>query len=217
MMLQNTLFRCGGAAILLSSRQCFKGSVWAKYKLLHSGRVLMTDDDSYSSVYQKEDDCGNLAVSLSKNIVTVAGRALTEQFTALGPHVLPLTEKGRYALSLARHYMMKKYVKSYYPDVIPPPVYRPDFRKCIDRFCIHAGGRAIIEGVQKKLGLSDRDVEPSFATLRNYGNTSSSSIWYELKYIEDSTDTCGRSAGERVLQIAFGSGFKCNSAVWLRL
>ena len=93
----------------------------------------------------------------------------------------------------------------------------PDFKRCIDHFCIHAGGRAVIEGVQKNLKLSDIDVEPSFMTLKSYGNTSSSSIWYELKYIEDNADRLKLQRGHRILQIAFGSGFKCNSAVWLKL
>jgi predicted naringenin-chalcone synthase len=49
------------------------------------------------------------------------------------------------------------------------------------------------------------------------GNTSSSSIWYELRFVEQASGARSIKKGQRVLQIAFGSGFKCNSAVWLRL
>ena len=45
------------------------------------------------------------------------------------------------------------------------------------------------------------------------GNTSSSSIWYELRYIEENMSL---KRGHKILQLAFGSGFKCNSAVWTR-
>ena len=51
-------------------------------------------------------------------------------------------------------------------------------------------------------------------TLWRYGNISSPSVWYCLGYSE----SAGRvKRGDRVWQIAFGSGFKCNSAVWKAL
>ncbi|CAN6843761.1 hypothetical protein Bca4012_049677 [Brassica carinata] len=76
---------------------------------------------------------------------------------------------------------------------------------------IHAGVRAVIDELQKNLQLSGEHVEASRMTLHRFGNTSCSSLWYELSYIESK----GRMRrGYRVWQIAFGSGFKCNYAVW---
>jgi 3-ketoacyl-CoA synthase len=89
--------------------------------------------------------------------------------------------------------------------------YIPNFKKAFEHFCVHAGGRAVLEEVQKNLGLLDIDMEPSKSALHRFGNTSSSSLWYELAYAEAK----GRVAkNHRVWQIGFGSGFKCNSAVW---
>ena len=59
--------------------------------------------------------------------------------------------------------------------------------------------------------LTPRDMEPSRATLARYGNTSSSSIWYELDYARRHM---GLRSGQKAWQIAFGSGFMCNSCVW---
>ena len=48
MMMQNTLFRCGGSAVLLSSNFRNRNTgAKAMYKLIHSGRTLLCDDDSY--------------------------------------------------------------------------------------------------------------------------------------------------------------------------
>jgi len=96
-------------------------------------------------------------------------------------------------------------------DMAPPKAYVPDFTKAVDHFCIHAGGRAVLDGVQKNLGLNDNHMKASRETLFDWGNTSSSSIWYEAEWIERFGDL---KKGQRILQVTFGSGFKCNSAVW---
>lgn len=92
--------------------------------------------------------------------------------------------------------------------------YIPDFKFAFEHFCIHSGGRAVLDEMEKNLQLTPWHLEPSRMTLYRFGNTSSSSIWYELAY----TESKGRmKKGDRTWQIAFGSGFKCNSAVWKAL
>ncbi|CAJ1373363.1 unnamed protein product [Effrenium voratum] len=215
MLLQNTLFRCGGCALLLSSRVL--DSMKAKYKLLYTFRSQLSDDNSYNCVYQKQDSEGNSGVALSKDIVKVAGRALRQNFVQLGPHVLPVREQVKV---LCNHFMMrlttlaKQRAWPLSARLATPEGYTPNFSKGIDHFCIHAGGRAVIEGVQKNLKLTERQIRPSVQTLYDWGNTSSSSIWYETEWIERFGDL---HPGERILQISFGSGFKCNSAVWVAL
>ena len=72
----------------------------------------------------------------------------------------------------------------------------------------------MLDTLQEKLNLSDEDMQASRYVLRNFGNTSSSSIWYELDYIEKNSNI---QPGDKVLQLAFGSGFKCNSMVLKKL
>merc|ERR1711920_305906 len=212
MLLQNSLFRCGGVALLLSSRRC--DAARAKYELLYTGRVQISDDESYQAVYEKEDSEGNRGVALSKEIVNVAGRAMKANFTQLGRSILPISEKLKVVSSRIAASVVSGARKLGLTDMQVPRSYVPDFTKAVDHFCIHAGGRAVIDGVQKSLDLAERYMEPSKRTLEDWGNTSSSSIWYEAEWIERFANL---QVGQRVLQIPFGSGFKCNSAVWRTL
>lgn len=201
MLLTNCLFRLGGAAILMSSRDQDKNK--AKYGLQQLERTNRAQDEqSYSCILQQVDEENKLGVSISKNTVTVAGQALKANMATLGPKVLPLTEQLRYGMFLLMQNMkMLRHGSSYIPD----------FRKAFEHFCIHPGGRAVISAIQKSLKMKEEDVEASRMTLYRFGNTSSSSVWYELSYIEAK----GRMRkGDRVWQVAVGSGFKCNSAVW---
>lgn len=202
MLLANALFRMGGVAILLSNKKRDKQT--AKYKLQHLIRTHMgSDDQSYRSVFQENDKSGHLGVALSKSLLHVAGKALKTNITDLGPAVLPYSEQLRYGWSV----ICKKIWKVGRQNEI----YLPNFKKAFEHFCIHAGGRAVIDAIEENLGLNKEDLEASRMTLYRFGNTSSSSVWYELCYLE----TKGRvKKGDRIWQISFGSGFKCNSAVW---
>ena len=72
-------------------------------------------------------------------------------------------------------------------------------------------------GIEKNMKLEKFHTEPSRMALLNFGNTSSSSIWYEMEYIMDEQKSNPLRKGDRIMQVAFGSGFKCTSGVWLRL
>ncbi|KAJ0257387.1 3-ketoacyl-CoA synthase 4 [Hirschfeldia incana] len=200
MLIPNCLFRVGGSAVLLSNKSSDKRR--SKYRLSHVVRTHRgADDKAFRCVYQEEDDTGRTGVSLSKDLMAIAGETLKTNITTLGPLVLPISEQILFFTTLV--------VKKLFNGKVKP--YIPDFKLAFEHFCIHAGGRAVIDELEKNLQLSPVHVEASRMTLHRFGNTSSSSIWYELAYIEAK----GRMRrGNRVWQIAFGSGFKCNSAVW---
>jgi len=205
-LLQNTLFRCGGAAILLSNR--WSDGYRATLKLLHCVRTQYVNEDSFGCVYETEDKEGHRGVRLHKDIVKVAGRAMEKNFTTLGPYVLPVSEQLKTGFWMLARWLGKRGFLDF--GKIKP--YIPDFKRGIDHFCIHAGGRGVIDGIEKNLQLTPSHVEASRHALYTYGNTSSSSIWYEMDYIRNYMSL---KRGQRVLQVAFGSGFKCNSAVWI--
>ena len=106
----------------------------------------------------------------------------------------------------------------------------PNFTRAFEWICVHTGGRAVIDAIENNLNLPSHVLEPSRLSLYRYGNVSSASIWYELELVAEYGNACGAEReggamppdggkrrlrkGDRIWQIAFGSGFKCNSAVW---
>ncbi|KAL6548352.1 3-ketoacyl-CoA synthase 20 [Orobanche gracilis] len=199
-LIPNCLFRAGGAAILLSNRSSDRHR--SKYELIHTLRTHKgADDRAYKCVYQDEDDEGKLGISLSRDLMAIAGETLQANITTLGPLVLPMSEQLLFLATLVARKVFKMKVKPYVPD----------FKLAFEHFCIHTGGRGVLDELAKNLQLGEQEMEPSRMTLYRFGNTSSSSLWYILAYAEAK----GRiQKGHRVWQIAFGSGFKCNSAVW---
>ena len=144
----------------------------AKYRLRHLVRTQTADDESYNAVYQCEDPDGNSGVRLSKEIVKVAGNAMKINLTQLGPLILPLYEQAKVLLSILRRHLGRTDGARYVPS----------FKSAIHHFCIHAGGRAVLDGIEKNLRLTPEDMAHSRFCLREHGNTSSSSIWYELQH-----------------------------------
>lgn len=156
------------------------------------------------SIYQEEDDEGIKGLKISKDLVEVGGEALKANITTLGPLVLPLTEQFYFFQTLIRRKLFGAKTKPYIPD----------YTIAFEHFCINAGSKMLLDELKRNLRLSEQNMEASRATLHRFGNTSSSSIWYELAYLEAK----GRvKPGNRIWQLALGSGFKCNSAVWVAL
>ncbi|KAK7251236.1 hypothetical protein RIF29_34258 [Crotalaria pallida] len=193
----------GRGCILLSSRRWDRRRF--KYQLLHIFRTnKAANDKCFSCVTQNAYSTGMLGVSLSKDLMAVAGDALKTNIRTLGPLVLPMSEQLLFFGTLVGKKLFKMKVKPLIPD----------FTLAFNHFCIHVGGRVVLDEIQKNLQLTYWHMEPSRMTLYRFGNTSSSSLWYELAY----TEANGRiKKSHRVWQIAFGSGFKCNSAVWKAL
>ncbi|KAF8014430.1 hypothetical protein BT93_H0299 [Corymbia citriodora subsp. variegata] len=203
MLISNCLFRVGGSAILLSNRSSDRHC--SNYQLIHTVRTHKgSDDKSYGCSFQREDEKKKIGLSLSRDLMAVAAEAVKTNITTLGPAVLPMSDQLLFLMTLVARKVFTTKIRPYIPD----------FKLAFEHFCIHVGGRAVLDEMEKNLELTEWHMEPSRMTLYRFGNTSSSSLWYELAYLEAK----GRiRKGDRTWQIAFGSGFKCNSAVWRAL
>ncbi|WJX20853.1 very-long-chain 3-oxoacyl-CoA synthase [Trifolium repens] len=71
-------------------------------------------------------------------------------------------------------------------------------------------GRGVIREVGKGLRLGEKEIEAALMTLHRFGNQSSSSLWYELAYLEAKERV---KKGDNIWQLGMGSGPKCCSVV----
>ncbi|KAG2673603.1 hypothetical protein I3760_13G099600 [Carya illinoinensis] len=206
MILANCLFRSGGCAILLTNKRAMKHKAMFKLKCLvrtHNG----ARDDSYGCCIQKEDEQGRLGFYLGKTLPKAATRAFVDNLRVIAPKILPMRELLRFlVVSFARKmsHSSNKSTAGGTKTIL-------NFKTGVNHFCIHTGGKAVIDGIGVSLDLTEYDLEPARMTLHRFGNTSASSLWYVLGYMEAKKRL---KKGNTVLMISFGAGFKCNSCMW---
>lgn len=56
-------------------------------------------------------------------------------------------------------------------------------KQAINYWCIHPGGKKILEAIQQSTGLKEQDLQYSYEVLREYGNMSSPTILFVLQKI----------------------------------
>ncbi|CAH9125366.1 unnamed protein product [Cuscuta epithymum] len=156
------------------------------------------------SIYQDEDDQNKKGLKIDKSLVQIGGEALKENLTTLGPMVLPFTEQFYFFKNLIQRKLTGAKIKPYIPN----------YTLAFTHLCINAASKTLLDELKRNLNLTEENMEASRATLHRFGNTSSSSIWYELAYLEAKDRV---KPGNRVLQLQLGSGFKCNSISWVAL
>ncbi|XP_074295120.1 3-ketoacyl-CoA synthase 12-like [Silene latifolia] len=210
MILSNCLFRSGGCAILLTNKWDLRKR--AMFKLKHLVRTHHgARDESYGCCIQTEDSKGRVGFHLSKDLPKSAARCLVDNLKVLAPKILPMRELVRFMLVVMARKFETRHNKM--GTGMGEPSKKPviNFKTGVEHFCLHTGGKAVIDGIGENLKLTGSDLEPARMTLHRFGNTSASSLWYVLGYMEAKKRL---KKGERVLMLSFGAGFKCNSCLW---
>ena len=80
----------------------------------------------------------------------------------------------------------------------------------IKHWCIHPGGKRVLEAIGKGLSLTEEDLATSYKILRNYGNMSSATVLFVLK---DMWDNLFKEKGEHIFAAAFGPGLTMESLI----
>ncbi|XP_071692253.1 3-ketoacyl-CoA synthase 13-like [Rutidosis leptorrhynchoides] len=200
MLVTNCIFRVGCAAAIITNDPSRRST--AKMELQHCLRTHHgADDSAYHAAFQEEDGKGITGVSLTKDLIRVAGLNLRQHIKILAPRVLSLNQLVGYVCSVVSSVMSGGQMK---------PVV-PDFTMAFEHICVHTGGKAVIEQVARVLKFNDSVTEPARMCLNRFGNTSSSLVFYELAYFEAKNRV---KKGDKMWMLAFGTGFKVGSLVW---
>ena len=86
----------------------------------------------------------------------------------------------------------------------------PNFKAAVDHFCLPCTGWPVIREIGKGMKLTERDMEAALMTLSRFGNQASSSLWYEVGYLEAKERV---KKDHKIWLIGMGSGPKCCSVI----
>ncbi|WP_262104467.1 type III polyketide synthase [Arthrobacter sp. Marseille-P9274] len=83
----------------------------------------------------------------------------------------------------------------------------------ITHWAIHPGGRSILDKVEAKLELAEKQLVPARSVLRDYGNMSSATVMFVLKHILESPFG---GMDERICSMAFGPGLTVETGLFTK-
>lgn len=198
MLLINCFYRVGGCSILLTNDKAHKNNAILKLKCLvqtHTG----SNDEAYNCAMQVEDDQGYGGMRVNKSLYKSVGQSVLKNLQVILPKVLPLWE-------IIRYLFLKVGSK-----INLNAISKINLKSGIKHFCIHPGGRGVIDNASASLGLNEYDLEPCRMALHRFGNTAAAGAWYVLGYMEAKKRL---KKGDSILMITFGAGMMCNSCVW---
>jgi alkylresorcinol/alkylpyrone synthase len=148
------------------------------------------------------DGCAATLLALSEH---ASGPAIVDSAV----HQIPGTlDHVRFAVDADSHMAIARELPGITERQLPPLV--DDFLERrgieaggVDHWLIHPGGRGIVEGAQRGLGLSDEQIAPSVRVLAEHGNVGTPSAFYVLAATE--TERCP-APGDRGLMVTIGPG-----------
>lgn len=80
----------------------------------------------------------------------------------------------------------------------------------ISHWCIHPGGKKILEAVHNSLGFTNGQLESSYDVLRDYGNMSSPTVLFVLEKIMKQLD---HKENNKIFAAAFGPGLTMETVI----
>ena len=79
----------------------------------------------------------------------------------------------------------------------------------IKHWAFHTGGEKIINAVRDEIGVGEEKLRATRATLSNYGNMSSPTVWFVLEEIMRN----GIASGDLCVMVAYGAGLSAHSCL----
>jgi alkylresorcinol/alkylpyrone synthase len=190
-------------------------------------RVVIVCTELCTLHFQREATSDNISSSLlfgdgSAAVLMTAGKEKRKGFE-IDHFYSEVVTKGRkdmaWELSSSGFLMT---LSGYVPDLI-----EEDFGALVERalktgnfqnqsiqhWCIHPGGKRILEAINKSLALNAGALDASFSILRQFGNMSSATILFVLKTMMDDIRQRKPEYAETAFAAAFGPGLTMETFV----
>jgi predicted naringenin-chalcone synthase len=180
-----------------------------------NAQVLVVCTELCTLHFQREGTMDNITSSLlfgdGSAAVLVAGDEMKDEGLTLDHFYSEIVPKGKrdmaWELSSTGFLMT---LSGYIPDLL-----EEDFSAIVDQalsretitkeeishWCIHPGGKRILEAIHKSLGFTNGQLNPSYEILNQFGNLSSATILFVLKEMMKE-----KKAVKKLFAAAFGPG-----------
>lgn len=198
-----------------------------------SAKVMVVCTELCTLHFQKEATIDNIASSLLFGDGSAALLITSDDHPMKGMHIdhfySEVIPKGKKDMSWeisSNGFLMT--LSGYIPELIEED-FEPLVQRAIsgtglaveniDHWCIHPGGKRILEAVQKSVGLKNGALRHSYDVMRDYGNMSSPTIVFVLKQImqqlrdEDQNEKDDTHNNSSIFAAAFGPGLTMETFV----